>query len=279
MNTKPQYLMSDVDTATTGKLREIFTAITGRPTVDRNKVKLKKRVAKLIAEQVAQRNAANPNEHAEAERIVNEVERRAQDPNDPIAIERRQSIEDRAAKQKEQGRRIADKLVKRMGARVPGRISNLSEMLKKGPVTMAVKGDPLDSRPARHGLAGMKARKVEKAKAARPKKSRVARVAKPPCAKKSRRDTNTRQVLAALKPGDILKHVFRQGDKQSFTVKCRVITPPDLDGAGGKFKYDGKTYGDLREVMRQTSNTNYNVLLFWGLAPWPKHKKREKAEG
>jgi hypothetical protein len=88
--------------------------------------------------------------------------------------------------------------------------------------------------------------------------------------RKSHADSNTRKVLAELKPGQELSHAFRGG----LTVKAKVVAPPDLNGEGGKFRHEGKTYTDLREIQREACNTDYNVLLFWGLAPWPKHRKK-----
>lgn len=266
------YTAADVEAATTGQLRTMFTAITRKSTVDRNKGKLKARVMKLVQAQLA---SAPPVDRVEAKRGGSGEQITGMGkPSTPLQqtidrANRRDEIAGRAAVQKK-----------------PGRVEGLSEALKKGPVTFTTKGHPLDrARPAKTGLAGMKAQKGAQRKPAAKKvkataKPKVAKTKKPAATKKTktpRSESETRVKLAALKAGQTLKHVFRQGNGESLTVECKVISPPDLEGKGGKFKYDGRTFDDLREVIKACSNTNYNVLLFWGLKEWPKHKNRGPA--
>lgn len=82
-----------------------------------------------------------------------------------------------------------------------------------------------------------------------------------------------KRILAALKPGTILEHIYRDTAKPP--CKVEVVTPPDLKGKGGSYRYKLNRYSSLREIAKLDSGQDFNILYFFNLAPWPKHKDRE----
>lgn len=83
-------------------------------------------------------------------------------------------------------------------------------------------------------------------------------------------------ILAALKPGQILTHHYR--DPAITACRVEVITPPGLDGKGGVYSYKHAQYKSLRKIAKLDSGQDFNILYFFGLAAWPKHKKQPPAE-
>lgn len=85
----------------------------------------------------------------------------------------------------------------------------------------------------------------------------------------------TRAVLAQLIAGDVLHHFYGDGRR----IEVKVLQPLSAEtGKGGRFQVIGseKEYTNIRKLMVEYSNgTSYNLLNFFGLRPWPKHKKRE----
>lgn len=65
--------------------------------------------------------------------------------------------------------------------------------------------------------------------------------------------------------GKILMHKYRDKRKP---VKCTVVK----DG----FSTGGKIYSSLGEAAKAVSGQAWNGMLFWGLAPFPEHKKANK---
>lgn len=270
------YTQKQIDRALTGELRAMYTALTGKATVDRNKVKLKKRVEKLNAEHHAAQTIVKA---VPIEPVVPEIEepRRAKIPGfaaEVAAVERGDITSAQAKANLSRRESIAQQA---QGKRVTKKITDRA--FGEGSWTREDYKRSLPIEPKSSGLAGMKARKA--AKKVKPSVDKVRKKpgrkpTKSPVEKNLRSECNTRQVLGTLKKNQVLKHVFRQGEGESFEVECKVTKAPAADGTGGAYRYNGKEYTDLRDVMRACSTTSYNVLLFWQLAPWPKHKPRAK---
>lgn len=83
---------------------------------------------------------------------------------------------------------------------------------------------------------------------------------------------NTKDVLARLAVGQVLQHRYRGGKSCEVTV----LRPPDTSGQGGRFLYGRLEYDNLREIAIIDSGHAWNVLLFFRLAPYPKHKNRKR---
>lgn len=83
-----------------------------------------------------------------------------------------------------------------------------------------------------------------------------------------------KKILAGLKAGTKLEHFYRDASKPP--CKVDVIAAPSLSGKGGVYSYKHKQYDSLREIAKLDSGQNFNILYFFGLAPWPKHKDRSK---
>lgn len=148
------------------------------------------------------------------------------------------------------------KIAERVGKRAVAAVERLDKAAAKKPATRKAKVAPAKPVKSKTKITQNFATAGERKKSTE---------------RRSHAESFTRKTLAGLKEGQELTHAFRGG----LVVKATVITPPNMNGNGGKYRHDKKVYDDLRKIQREASDTPYNVLLFWGLAPWPKHRKRE----
>jgi len=146
-------------------------------------------------------------------------------------------------------------------------------------------GKPTTNRNAkalRARLLGMLAeRKKSKRTAPKPERREKAALAKKPAraekrASRSHADSETRRLFAELTPGQTLSHRFRSGSGY-FELSCTVKTPPGLDGKGGEFIYDGKSYSTPREVIDAMGAPKWHPALFFKLREYWPHKSRVKS--
>ena len=135
-------------------------------------------------------------------------------------------------------------------------------------------GKPTTNRNAkalRARLLGMLAER-KKSKRTAPKPARAEKRASRPHA-----DSETRRLFSKLAPGQTLSHRFRSGSGGYFELSCTVKTPPGLDGKGGEFIYDGKSYSTPREVIDAMGAPKWHPALFFKLREYWPHKSRVKS--
>lgn len=240
-----------INAATTGQLQEMFEKLTGKATTDRNKGKLMARVLRLNAES---KPAAKPDKPAKSKAVkpVSLTTDLKADAKPADKAERKKAIEkkvsDKVTKRIEDRATVtttppvkADPFARmRATAKPKPMLPGISELLKKGPVTVSVPGSTLDVKSVR----------------------------------RSRSESETCKTLSALKPGTVLEHNFRGGN----SVRVTVETPCDAGGKGGVYKYKNKKYDNLRAAVLDASGIPWNVLLFFRLKPYAKHRKVERAE-
>lgn len=147
---------------------------------------------------------------------------------------------------------------------------------KKPAKTKAAKKSPAP-KPEKKAAAPAKAKKP-----AAEKKPRAAKPASEKKAKPGKRgpsgprgNTNALSILRKLKVGQIIEHNFRGGE----TVSVKVLAVPGADGKGGRYRWDGSEYDSLREIALKSSGIAWNEVLYFRLAPYPKHAPKSEKKG